>query len=56
MTVSRNGNKLYVKEFEPYKDGGLDWKQAHARAARGLLKVIDEYKDLPGILVGAFGM
>jgi hypothetical protein len=56
MTVSRNGNKLYVKEFEPYKDGGLDWKQAHARAARGLLKEMAEYKDLPGILTGAFGM
>jgi len=42
LTVSRNGNTLWVREIEAFKDGGLDWDQAHKRAARNLLKNLAE--------------
>jgi hypothetical protein len=56
LTVSRNGNNLLVREIDPFKDGGLDWNQAHQRAARGLLNLIAEDPLLVAELVAAFGL
>ena len=38
LTITRGGNTLLVREIDAFKDGGLDWDQAHKRAARNLLK------------------
>ncbi len=55
LTVSRNGNTILVREIDAFKDGGLDWEQAHKRGARGLLKQIAEDPFLALDLVEAFG-
>ena len=54
LTVSRNGNTLLVREIDAFKDGGLDWEQAHKRAARNLLKKLAEDPFISGELVEAF--
>jgi hypothetical protein len=54
LTISRGGNTVLVREIDPFKDGGLDWEQAHKRAARNLLKQITEDPFLPGELAEAF--
>ena len=54
LTVSRNGNTILVREIDAFKDGGLDWEQAHKRAARNLLKKLAEEPFLSGELVEAF--
>jgi hypothetical protein len=56
LTISRNGNVLLVREIDPFKDGGLDWGQAHQRAARNLLELIADDPLLVAELVRAFGL
>lgn len=56
LTVSRGGNVLLVREIDPFKDGGLDWGQAHQRAARNLLKQIGDDPLIAAELVNAFGL
>lgn len=56
LTVSRNGNILLVREIDAYKDGGLDWNQAHQRAAKGLLDQIRDNPLVAADLVEAFGL
>ena len=56
LTVSRNGNVLLVREIDAFKDGGLDWEQAHQRAARNLLNNIADNPLLAVELVEAFGL
>lgn len=56
LTVSRGGNILLVREIDPFKDGGLDWGQAHQRAARNLLKQIADNPLLVAELLKAFGL
>jgi len=54
LTISRAGNTVLVREIDAFKDGGLDWEQAHKRAARNLLKEIAEDPFLSGDLAEAF--
>ncbi|MDF1566410.1 MAG: LPP20 family lipoprotein [Spirochaetaceae bacterium] len=56
LTVSRNNNVLLVREVEAFKDGGLDWNQAHQRSARGLLDKLAEDAQLIDDLVTALGL
>lgn len=56
LTISRGGNILMVREIDAFKDGGLDWDQAHKRAARSLLGKISEDPSLSKELVEAFGL
>jgi hypothetical protein len=56
LTVSRNNNVLLVREVEAFKDGGLDWNQAHQRSARGLLEKLTEDTQLIDELVTALGL
>jgi len=56
LTVTRNGNVLLVREIDAFKDGGLDWEQAHQRAARNLLNQIADNPLLAAELVEAFGL
>ena len=36
--MRRDGQEITTIETEGYKDGGLDWDQAHERAAQGALE------------------
>jgi hypothetical protein len=56
LSVSRNGNTLLVREIDAVKDGGLDWDQAHKRAARSLLEKISEDPFLSADLAAVFGL
>ena len=56
LTISRNGNVLMVREVDAFKDGGLDWEQAHQRSARGLLKGMAENPMLARELTEALGL
>jgi len=56
LTVSRRGNVLLVRDVEAFKDGGLDWDQAHKRSARGLLDSLADDPDLVSDLVEALGL
>lgn len=51
ITFRRGGNVVSVSEVESFKDGGLDWNQAHDRAGRALLKIMSEDPGLRAHLI-----
>jgi hypothetical protein len=55
ITVAREGQEITAVETEGYKDGGLDWNQAHERAAQGALEEIRMDSRLSEEIASALG-
>lgn len=55
VSVARDGQEITAVETEGYKDGGLDWDQAHERAAQGALEEVRSDTRLMNEIAASFG-